>query len=250
MLGKLQSFFSKTKKPIIIITSTLVVATITFLLIFTIFKSKDLSDTEQVALKSFNDKVLPYLEVLDPEEGIGTTTDKENKLIAFAMLYANGEEDKKELTNEEINEIIKTYFDTEIDFNNFDQIAISPYLIDNSISYRPDEKKYKLEVSEKTKKQLIQTRVTAYIQKEAKIKQNTITATYAKYITEKPYEVFTSAAIAGQDTTGCGNYFEGKGSVKAIQRLITPENADQVAEYKKDFVLTIQVKDGKLKANF
>lgn len=247
MFGKIRSLFANNKKILIIIASVLVVALISCLTIFLLSAHK-LSNTEQVALDNFNNKVLPYLEAIDTEDDPTAHPSKEEKLISFAMLYSYGEENNKELTNDQINEIVKTYFDTEIDFNSFDQINVTSYLVKQGIIYHPDESKYKLEITEKTKKELIQTPVTAYIQKEAKIKQNTITATYSKYTAKDSYEVFTKAALAGKDTTGCGNYFEGKGHINTIKRLITPENAEEVAEYKKDYILKIHVKDGKLLA--
>jgi hypothetical protein len=189
---------------------------------------------------------LLYIEAIDVDENTAYNPTREEALIAFAVQYAYGENDQTELTNDEVNQIIKDYFETEIDFNSFNQLNASPFLTNQGITFYSDKSRYVLELREKSKKELIQTPVTAYLQKEASIKKNAITVTYSKYIANEPYAVFTEAALAQKDTDGCGDYFAGKGNANAIKKLITAENS----EYQKDFTLTLVIKDGKLVANY
>ena len=245
MIKKVRAFFEDHKKVIIIAFSFLAIATISFLSLSLLFGKKKLSEAEQVALNNFNDKVLPYLETIDTDGNIYNPT-REEALIAFAVQYAYGENHQTELSNDDINQIIKEYFETEIDFDSFDQLRASMFLAEQGITYYSDKNHYVLEQKEKSKKELIQTPVTAYIQKDAIIKKNTITVTYSKYIANEPYAIFTDAALAQKDTSGCGDYFAGKGNVNAIKKLITAENS----EYQKDFTLSLIVKDGKLVANY
>lgn len=210
--------------------------------------SQKLSDAEQALLSQFNEKVLPYLDEIDSNQAFSPR--EEEKLIAFAVMQAYGEEDKTEFTLGEINNIIGQFFNKEISAENYDQNAPSPYLQEKGIYYMLGEDRYIYEPRTKSKHEIASTPINAYIQKEAKIRNNVITVTYSKYLIEDPYAVLNDASSAQKDTTGVGDYLAGKGKAKTIKRLISTENADKVATFQKDYTLTLEIKNNKILANF
>ena len=207
-----------------------------------------LSDAEQALLSQFNEKVLPYLDEIDSDQTF--SPHEEEKLIAFAVMQAYGEENKTEFTLGEINNIIGQFFNKEISTENYDQNTPSPYLQEKGIYYMLGEDRYIYEPRTKSKHEIASTPINAYIQKEAKIRNNVITVTYSKYLIEDPYAVLNDASGAQKDTTGVGDYLAGKGKAKNLKRLISAENADKVATFQKDYTLTLEIKNNKISANF
>lgn len=225
--------------------AAIIVVALIFLFAIINIAGRKLNDNEQAALDQLNQKVLFYIDELESENETDEL-EQEAKFVIFAMTYSYEEDDKTELTPKEINDIIHSYFDTDIDLNEVLRKPLQPYLENKNIIFLPEDGKVLYKPATRAKKGIAQTPITVYLQKEARIKNSTITSTYSKYTVDDPYNIFTSATSLNMDTTGIGAYLNGNGKEKSIKRLVTPENVNDIAKNEGDFKLTIIVKDEKL----
>jgi len=247
MYGKIKNGINAHKK-LLLLFCIVVILVATSLTVFSKIRPRKLTEVEQITLNNFNEKVLPYLDQIDTETDHEAKRDE--KLIAFAILYAHDEQAQSEFTLDQINDIIDDFFEAKISKTEFDPNAPSSYLAQQGIHYDMAQEKYIYHQVTKSKKEIAQTPLYAYSQKDATIKGDVINVTYSKYLIKNPYDLFTAAATSNQNTAGVGDYLAGEGKAKDIKRLLTPENAEYAATYQKDYALRLEIKDGKILANF
>ena len=233
---------AKSKKRFISLATAIVSAlAIIALIIFAVSKlqkSAELSDFEKTSFEKETKPILDYLDAIDSD----TTSDEPGQLdkyVAFALLYSANEQDKNQLTFDEIRDIIRQYFDIDTNARPIETLGITPVLADYHISGGRDTGSFTIDISS-DQKTIARTPIVKYILTDVKKSGDNFIANYDKYIAEDPYKIFNFANDNHIDTPGAGAYLKGEGKAASLKNIITPENAERLATLSKHLTITYE----------
>ena len=224
--------------------SLLAVAVIVAAGIITYLKVTTINDTERVALDDFANRVMPYLDEIDYDGEDKERTD--DNYIAFALEYNFGENDRNEMTIEEIEKLIKETFDYSIDTKELKHGISTPRLINKYISFTDQNSTFTLDRSYMDKQLVAIKPITKYIEQSASKSGGNFIVKYAKYQFDSPYKVLDCAALKNISIPNFDSYIEGKTSSAPLKRAMNQECADEYATKLKDITVTFVTKDGHL----
>jgi len=233
---------AKSKKRFASFVATILAAiALAALVLFALSKiqqSAKLSNFEKTSFEKETKPILDYLDAIDSD----STSDEPGQLdkyVAFALLYSANEQDKNQLTFDEIRDIIRQYFDIDTNARPIETLGITPVLADYHISGGRDTGSFAIDISS-DQKTIAQTPIVKYILTDVKKSGDNFIANYDKYIAEDPYKVFNFANDNHIDTPGAGAYLKGEGKATSLKNIITPENAEHLATLSKHLTITYE----------
>lgn len=232
------------KKIIIILSSVIVLAIIICSLMLLIAKKQiKLTALEQSTLKNAGEVSMLYFDKIDSENnGI-------DQYIAFALEYSSNEDNKNELTINEIKDITSEFFNLSLNSEDLKENGISPLLLENNISYDYEKETYSIHKNKLSQQDIANTDIIIYVYENAKKQKDKYIVTYKKYIINNPCEVLNyyeqteeneDGTISNKkyDTTEILAYLKAKGNVNAIKKAVTKDMVSEVSEYSKDITVT------------
>lgn len=231
-----------------VITSVLLVAFIVTIIIF----SHHLNDLELAQIRSTSDDVMTYIEQITDSEN-----EENDRYIAYALTYAQNENNVTELTAEEIKTITQNHFNIELTVEDINNIGVTPYLFDKQIYHQAEDNKYLINTESMTQAQIARIPITKYIIQDIQKSGNNYIVEYQKYIVDNPYEILNYYAKRKEQASQDGveyhddsdliaAYLTGKGKIKDIKKFVTSENVEQIARKENKLKVTYIVKNDKL----
>ena len=234
---------TKNKKTILAAIFGIVFVLLLTLTIIFIAKHNNLSDFERLTFERETEKTINYLEAIDNDFETNEPQ-QADKYLAFALLQSYGENNVSVLNAEDIQQIIQSNFDIEIDLHYIEAAAITPTINYFRIS-KNREDNYTLD-TERSAKDIANAPIFKYLLKDVTKTKNGFKATYAKYRADDPYKIFNYASDHKIDVPGAGAYLSGKGSSAPLKNVITLENAEELATFEKDIKIDFVIRDDKL----
>ena len=125
-MDKVVKFLKDKKKRNILIGALLVVV-----LLIILFGCNRLTDLEEKTIKDVSKKVMPYMDRIENSK----EKDKLGKYVYYAVEYAYNEEDKTEVTVDEIKKIIRDTFNYKIDDKKVREMPLTNEMLQNFIVY-------------------------------------------------------------------------------------------------------------------
>ena len=233
---------AKSRKRFISLATAIVSAlAIIALIIFAVsklLKSAELSDFEKTSFEKETKPILDYLYVID-NDSASEEPAQLDKYVTFALLYSANEQDKSELTFDEIRDIIKRYFTVDTNARPLETLGITPIMADYHITGGREAEAFSIDITSDTKT-IARTPIVKYILTDVKKSDNDFIATYKKSIAEDPYKVFNFANDNDIETPGAGAYLKGEGKIASLQNIITAENAERLATLNKELTITYE----------
>jgi len=238
---------SKSKKRILFLIpiALAIIISVIFATSSLLKKSHQLSDLEKISFQKETAPVADYLEAIDNtiESAEPSQIDK---YVVFALLYSANENNRTELTIDEIKAIIHDHFTVDTSVRPLETMGITPSLTTYRITHNSDQGTYSINL-ESDRRTAARTPITKYILKDIQKSANIYTATYAKYVANDPYAIFNFASEHNLSNSEISNYLKGDGKSKALKTILTADNIDDLASYEKDLTATYELDDSKLR---
>ena len=231
-----------------IVAGVLLIAFITTIII----SSHHLNDLELIQIHAASDDVMTYIEQITDSEN-----EENDRYIAYALTYAQNENDINELTAEEIKTIIQDRFNVEINVEDINSIGVTSYLFDKQISHSPEDNKYAINTENYSQSQIAHIPIIKYVIRDIHKSGKNYTVNYQRYIVDNPYEILNYYARQKEQADQEGVYYDddsnliatyltGKGKIKDIKTCITADNVEQIARKDGSVKVTYIVKNDKL----
>ena len=244
-MDKVIEFFVDKKKRNILIG----VLGIIVLLVILISCSR-VTPLEEKTIREVSKRVMPYMDRIE-----NSKESKLNKYVYYALEYAYNENNKTELTVNEVKKIILDVFNYDTSDKKLKNIVLSPEMMQNYITYDFVTEKYRIDKSQITQSEIAKKKLTFYeIDSIKKISSEHFKVTYDKYVVTNPYEILNYYSDLNNknnskkkyDITPIYNYLVAKGKEKDIKDYVIGGNFDKFAKKKGKFKVDYVVKNDKL----
>lgn len=237
------------KKNIIkIVSSVFGVIVVAYITLFVILKASKLNNEERALLDIFSSHALLYLDEYDIEDEDGNP-DETARLIAYAVAYNFGENNKTETTVDEVKQIAADVFGKEIDESKIFEASMNGYVQNKNIIYRESKDSFSLDLSFVTKDKIAITPLYLYREKKARSTGGKTIVRYEKYKIKSPYSLLNYSAINEGEDAGIEAYLNGEGSYASLKRSAKGEGIDSLGEYVKDLKIVYKNYDGSLRVD-
>lgn len=234
------------KKNILVLgASVLGVIVVAFLTALAIIKASALNEKERAQLDDFSTHALLYLDEYDIEDE-DSKPDETARLIAYAVAYNFGENNKTETTVDEVKQIAADVFGKEIDESKIFEASMNGYVQNKNIIYRESKDSFSLDLSFVTKDKIAITPLYLYREKKARSTGGKTIVRYEKYKIKSPYSLLNYSAINEGEDAGIEAYLNGEGSYASLKRSAKGEGIDSLGEYVKDIKIVYKNYDGSL----
>lgn len=239
--------FLKDKKKINILIGTFFL----IVLLIVLFGCNRLTSLEQKTIKDVSKKVMPYMDRIEKSK----EKKKLNKYIYYALEYAYNEYDKKELTIEEVKNIISNTFNYKINEKELKEMPLTKEMLENNIIYDYEKEVFVNDKSQVTQSDIANNKLVFYeINKIKKISSDKFKVIYDKYLVTNPYEILNYYSDLNNkknvkkkyDITPIYNYLVAKGKEKDIKNYVIGANFKKFAKKKGNFIVIYIVKDDKI----
>ena len=244
-MDKVIEFFVDKKKRNILIG----VLGIIVLLVILISCSR-VTPLEEKTIREVSKRVMPYMDRIE-----NSKESKLNKYVYYALEYAYNENNKTELTVNEVKKIILDVFNYDASSKKLKNVVISPEMMQNYITYDFVTEKYRIDKSQITQSEIAKKKLTFYeIDSIKKISSEHFKVTYDKYVVTNPYEILNYYTDLNNekntkktyDITPIYNYLVAKGKEKDIKNYVIGGNFDKFAKKKGKLKVDYVVKNDKL----
>lgn len=224
--------------------SIIAIAVIVTAALITIQKVRTINDTERIALDEFTNRILPYLDEIDYDGEDASRA--EDNYISFAMEYNFGENNKTEMTAEDIKKLTKDTFDYDLNLEELEHNPVSTRFMNKYISYNQQDKTFVIDRQYINKQLVAITPITKYIERDAYKSSGNFIVKYSKYQFETPYKILDCAAQNNIPIPDFDDYINGTASAASLKRAVNQDCADKSASKIKDITVTYASKDGHL----
>lgn len=248
-MEKVVEFFKDKKKRNILIGSLLVVV-----LLIILFGCNRLTSLEEKTIRDVSKRVMPYMDRIENSK----EKEKLNKYIYYAMEYAYNEEDKTEVTVDEVKKIISDIFNYKINDKKLREMPLTREMIENNIIYDFEKEVFVVDKSQVNQSDIAKKELVFYeINKITKKSSDEFKVKYDKYVVTNPYEILNyysdlNTKNEGKnnkktyDITPIFNYLTAKGKEKDIKDYVIGGNFNKFAKKKGEFIVNYIVKDDKI----
>lgn len=205
---------------------------------------------EEKSIKDVSKRVMPYMDRIE-----NSKESKLNKYVYYALEYAYNENNKTELTVNEVKKIILDVFNYDTSDKKLKNIVLSPEMMENYITYDFITGKYRIDKSQITQSEIAKKKLTFYeIDSIKKISSTHFKVTYDKYVVTNPYEILNYYSDLNNkknskkkyDITPIYNYLVAKGKEKDIKNYVIGANFERFAKKKGELKVDYVVKNNKL----
>ncbi len=205
---------------------------------------------EEKSIKDVSKRVMPYMDRIE-----NSKESKLNKYVYYALEYAYNENNKTELTVNEVKKIILDVFNYDASSKKLKNVVISPEMMQNYITYDFVTEKYRIDKSQITQSEIAKKKLTFYeIDSIKKISSEHFKVTYDKYVVTNPYEILNYYSDLNNkknskkkyDITPIYNYLVAKGKEKDIKNYVIGANFERFAKKKGELKVDYVVKNNKL----
>ena len=224
--------------------SLLAIAIIVSAGIITYTKITTINETERIALNDFASRILPYLDEVDYDGDKSSRAD--DNYIIFAMKYNFGENNKTEMTVDEIDTLVKDKFNYNIDKEELNHNIATPRLMEEYVHYDDQNATFVLDRQYIDKQLIAITPINVYIEQDARKSKGQFIVKYAKYQFETPYKILDCASQNNLAIPEFDNYISGKASDASIKRAMNQTCVDSGATRQKEITVTYATKDNHL----
>jgi hypothetical protein len=248
-MDKVVKFLKDKKKRNILIGTLLVVV-----LLIILFGCNRLTSLEEKTIKDVSKKVMPYMDRIENSK----EKDKLGKYVYYAVEYAYNEQDKKEVTVDEVKKIISDTFNYKIDDKKVKELPLTSEMMENYITYNFEKEVFFNDKADLTQSDIANKKLVFYeVSKITKKANDKFKVTYDKYVVTNPYEILNyysdlNSKNEGKkkaktyDTTPIFNYLTCKGKEKDIKNYVIGANFDKFAKKKGKFIVNYIVKEDKI----
>ncbi|MBR3523192.1 MAG: hypothetical protein IKN87_00705 [Bacilli bacterium] len=214
-----------------------------------LFHFRSLSSLEKKNIREKNSEIINYLNYLDVD------AKDDEKYIVYALIYNKIELNKNRLTGEEIATFIKDNFNKEITKDDIKNVGITPYMLDNNVSYEPGNDTYSIVFNTVDASTISKKEIAYYkVKKMSKVNRKKYKVTYEKYVIENPYEVLNYYMEQNTqkkeqdliDLSPIKSYLMGSGSLSSFKKVINEDDIKNFAKYDKKISIIFVVKDDEL----
>lgn len=239
------------KKTLIIITIifAIFICFISFIIIK--FKSDNsVSKIEEIKLKEVSHITMSYISEI--EENKSSELDK---YVIFALEYSLYENNKKEVTLEEVISIVGNRFNINISSEELSLLGITPLMVEKGISYEPIEEIFTIKDKKKTQSEISSIPITKYLLTNSEKDGEEYILTYQKYVVSNPYKILDYYNEKNNeidkiedkiDVTEINEYLKGNKIKRVIENYVTEENAEIIAKNKGIIKVIYIVKNDKI----
>lgn len=206
----------------------IILGIIMVLLLFLLIGKYRLSPLEEIAITKYSNEMMPYMNVLEKDDV--------DNYVCYTLVYYNDVYKQQEVSTQEISDFINRHFSKKVTTEQIQSLGITPYMIENHITYNTDNRKYVIHTNELSYSEIAKTKIVKYsIDKIKKQNNNTYQITYHQYMIKNPYEILnyyqdTKNDIAVQDVK---SYLKGDGNRKQLEKYLDNKNISRFAKYVK-----------------
>ena len=248
-MDKVVKFLKDKKKRNILIGLLLVVV-----LLIVLFGCNRLTSLEEKTIKDVSKKVMPYMDRIENSK----EKDKLGKYVYYAVEYAYNEQDKTEVTVDEIKKIIRETFNYKINDKKVREMPLTNEMLQNGITYDFEKETFINDKSGVTQSDIANKKLVFYeISDITKKSSDKFKVKYDKYVVTNPYEILNyysdlNTKNEGKknkktyDITPIFNYLTAKGKEKDIKNYVIGSNFDKFAKKKGEFIVNYIVKDDEI----
>ena len=215
-------------------------------LVFTaiyILGTGNISKIEENKIISQSRKYMDFIEDITESKSKGI-----DKYIVFTLDYNLYNNNKNEMTSNEIKTYINKTFNKKLKKEEITSVGITEEMLNKNITYDSSKDIYKINVDKDTGKQIEERKIVySKVKKIRRKNKNTYVIKYDKYVIENPYNILNYYIEKNVDNnnqvdiTPIKNYLLGSSSTKEIKNIIK-KNEKDLEKYSK--------KKGKIKITY
>ena len=203
-----------------------------------------LTKVEEIKINEISDKVIPYInEVIAHSE-------EEGNYISFAIDYIYNEKGKKDITIDEIVEVINNTFDKSKTREEVSKQGLTSYLMNRGIVYDSTINGFVYNYN-KTRADIAAEHLVRYETKKIKkVNDKKFVVEYNKYVIENPYALLNYYNEQENSETAVKeimSYLKGETNVSKIYKYITKDIVDKIGKTEKIIKIEYIVKDNSVK---
>lgn len=220
-------------------------------LLITLFGCNRLTTLEEKTIKDVSKRVMPYMDRVENSK----EKDKLGKYVYYAVEYAYNEQDKKEVTVDEVKKIISDTFNYKIDEKKVKELPLTSEMMENYIIYDFEKETFINDKTGVTQSDIANKKLVFYeISDITKKSSDKFKVKYDKYEVTNPYEILNYYSDLNEskknkktyDTTPIFKYLTVEGKEKDIKNYVIGANFSKFAKKKGETIVNYIVKKDKI----
>ncbi len=203
-----------------------VVGIIIILLFLLIIDRFRISDLENISIRMYSDKMMTYMSTLEKDDL--------DHYICYTVVYYKNEYHKNSVKLKEIVEFINNHFDIQVSNKQLRKIGITPYMIEQYITYDSTTDEYIVTTDELTPSVIADIPLIKYdIKKIRKKNRNTYEVVYKQYKVTNPHKVLNIYMDKKDDLAveDINDYLRGESNRKDIEKYLNAESIGKIRKY-------------------
>lgn len=206
-----------------------IIAILLFLLAINYFK---ITDLEMLSITKYSDKMTPYMDILEKDDL--------DHYVCYTLTYYQNEYHQNNVKIKDIVEFINNHFDQKVNNEQIEKIGITPYMIEQHITYNSNNNEYIITTDELSNQEIAKIPITKYkLEKIKKKRTNVYEIIYSKYEIKTPHKILNY--YIHQNNQNAINeinlYLTGEKPIKYIIQYINHKNINKLGKKTKTIKL-------------